>query len=60
MSKEQIEELEVLLVEMEESLLKIDNLMLQFEPESEKYIIFSDAFDKTSEVQKKLASLLII
>jgi hypothetical protein len=39
--------------------LKVDNMMLQFEPDSDTYNIFSDAFDKTSEVQKQLASLLI-
>jgi hypothetical protein len=59
MSKEQIEELESLLSDFEDIILKVDNMMLQFEPDSDTYNIFSDAFDKTSEVQKQLASLLI-
>ena len=40
MSKEQIEELESLLSDFEDIILKVDNMMLQFEPDSDNTISF--------------------
>ena len=57
MNKEQIEELDKLIYDIDENSMNAENLMLQFEPETETYNVFSAAVDDLNKISKQLQKL---
>ena len=57
MSNEQLQELDKLIYDIDENSMNAENLMLQFEPETETYNVFSAAVDDLNKISKQLQKL---